>query len=100
MEYLNDFRPDVKSSRIFATKKTGKLSRCYYNERLKRAVKKTDINKNITSHNLRHSTAVRLINEGINIITIKELLGHEDINTTATYLHSDINDIRRAVEVL
>jgi len=50
-------------------------------------LKKTSITKNVNLHSLRHSYATHLLEEGINIVTLKELLGHSQITTTMIYLH-------------
>jgi site-specific recombinase XerD len=50
-------------------------------------LKKTSINKDINLHSLRHSYATHLLEQGLNIVTLKELLGHADITTTMLYLH-------------
>ena len=50
-------------------------------------LKKTSITKKVNLHSLRHSYATHLLEEGINIVTLKELLGHADITTTMIYLH-------------
>jgi integrase/recombinase XerD len=50
-------------------------------------LKKTSISKDVNLHSLRHSYATHLLEEGINIVTLKELLGHADITTTMIYLH-------------
>lgn len=50
-------------------------------------LKKTSITKEINLHTLRHTYATHLLEEGINIVTLKELLGHADITTTMIYLH-------------
>lgn len=50
------------------------------------AVKKAGIRKNVFLHSLRHSFASHLLSTGHNLITIQQLLGHEDIRTTMVYL--------------
>jgi len=54
---------------------------------LREAVKKCKLQKSITLHTLRHSYATHLLEEGMDIVTIKELPGHERIETTLVYLH-------------
>jgi site-specific recombinase XerD len=50
-------------------------------------LKKTSIKKDVNLHSLRHSYATHLLEQGLNIVTVKELLGHADITTTMLYLH-------------
>lgn len=51
------------------------------------ALKKTGISKEVSVHSLRHAYATHLIEDGLNIVTVKELLGHSKIETTMIYLH-------------
>ncbi len=51
------------------------------------AAKLAGINKNINVHTLRHTFATHLLENGVDIISIKELLGHSNIQTTLIYLH-------------
>ena len=54
---------------------------------LHEAIRKCKLHKRITLHTLRHSYATHLLEYGTDIVTIKELLGHERIETTMVYLH-------------
>ena len=54
---------------------------------MREAVKTAGIAKDVTVHTLRHSYATHLIEDGLNIVTVKDLLGHAKIETTMIYLH-------------
>lgn len=54
---------------------------------MRESIKKTSISKEVSLHSLRHSYATHLLEQGINIVTLKELLGHASIITTMIYLH-------------
>ena len=55
---------------------------------MSQALKKTSIKKeDVSLHTLRHSYATHLLEQGVSILAIKELLGHAHIDTTMIYLH-------------
>jgi len=51
-------------------------------------LKKTSITKKLNLHSLRHTYATHLLEEGVDIVTLKDLLGHAEITTTMIYLHT------------
>ena len=54
---------------------------------MRETLKKTSIHKKVNLHSLRHAYATHLLEEGVNIVTLKDLLGHANITTTMIYLH-------------
>ncbi len=63
------------------------------------AVKRAGLGK-VTWHMFRHTFASRLTRDGVDIVTVKELLGHANINCTMRYAHSNDDAKRRAVRRL
>lgn len=72
----------------------------YFSKRFKRACKSAGIDKSIHFHSLRHSFASNLAQKGVNLYTIKELLGHSSITTTEIYSHLNMDSLKEAIETL
>ncbi len=64
------------------------------------AVKRAKINKNVTAHSLRHSFATHLLESGVNLRYIHELLGHARLETTRVYTRVAVNKLNEINDLL
>jgi len=91
IKYINNSRSEILGSResdyLFISKKGSMLNRKSVWRLLKNYVCRTKISKNITPHTLRHSFATHMIENGADLRSVQELLGHMDISTTQVYTH-------------
>ncbi len=67
---------------------------------LSQAVKNVGITKKVNCHTFRHSAATHWLNSGVDIRTVQELLGHNDVKTTMIYTHVAEESARRVASPL
>ena len=82
MNYKN-YNPNV----IFVNSRGEKLNSRSLRRLIADYAKKAEINKEVTPHVFRHSFATTLLNKGVDIRYLQELLGHSSISTTQVYTH-------------
>ena len=83
IEYLNVYQ--INNGYVFKNNKHQKYSDYFIKDIISSVSSKISINKKITPHTFRRTRATHLLNAGVNIVYIQELLGHECIATTEGY---------------
>ena len=102
LELLNDY---VKTSRkkllskeneyLLLNKNGGKLSVRGIQMIVENVLKESSIKYNISPHTLRHTFATHLLDAGADLMSVKELLGHDSLSTTSIYTHISNEKLRQ-----
>lgn len=95
--YLNDgYRTLNKNNSpyLFLNKLGTVLTTRGVQDILNRIIKQTALKKNISPHMIRHSFATHLLNEGCDLLSVQELLGHSSLSATSVYTHITTDRIK------
>jgi len=100
-EYITKGRTHLKKipgDILFVNSKGSEISRVGFYKTLKKLAEKAGISKEISPHTLRHSFASHLLENGVDLRMVQELLGHEDISTTQIYTHISRKHLKAVYE--
>lgn len=92
--YLQNSRNKIKvmnafNDHVFLNRRGKNLTRAMIFTIVKNLAKKANFSKSISPHTFRHSFATHLLENGADLRTIQQILGHESITTTEIYMHLD-----------
>lgn len=96
LQYINN-NNFVNTSYLFSNAKKEKLNSRTIQKIIEKYVKLAKINKKISPHSLRRSRAMHLLEAGVNIVYIRDFLGHESITTTELYARANEELKRKAI---
>ncbi len=99
--YLNDgyhFFNKKNSGFLILNKDGNRLSDRYIRIIIDRLVRKANLDIKISPHTLRHTFATDMLENGSDLMTVKELLGHESLDTTSIYTHITNEQMKKVYE--
>lgn len=95
MDYLKERNDTNEALFVYDRKPYDRLKKSGIELIIKKLMQRVDgVNVHVTPHTFRHTTATESLNRGMNIVEVSKLLGHENIETTLTYVSVDMNSIK------
>lgn len=101
--YINDIRRHIEIQKgyedtLFLNRRGKGLTRVMIFTIVKNATTVSGIEKNISPHTFRHSFATHLLENGADLRSIQQMLGHESITTTEVYMHLDRSHLSKVMQ--
>ena len=94
--YFEEKKSHNNSDLFFLNKQGNPIDRWYVYRLVKKYISKvSDIEKK-SPHVLRHSSATQMLNNGADLMAVKEILGHENLSTTQIYTHVSVEQLKKA----
>lgn len=98
-EYLSDGRPEVDDHHIFIGQRKNGLTEVAIQDIVRKYAELARL-EGVTPHVLRHTFAKSLIDKGVDLVTVQQLMGHQRIDSTARYTKPSKRDLEVAVSRL
>lgn len=106
-KYISLYKDEVRNHQevqkgfediLYLNRRGKQLTRAMIFTIIRRLAKKAGIEKKISPHTFRHSFATHLLENGADLRSIQQMLGHESITTTEIYMHLDRSHLREVME--
>lgn len=97
-EYIQVRGAQLPTAPFFRSRQGHALSRGTLYERVRTLGRRARLARSLCPHHLRHTFATHLVRENVNLVTIRDLLGHRLITSTQIYLHVTAHDLRAAAQ--
>jgi integrase/recombinase XerC len=90
--------PNESSDPLFINKHTTRLSTRSVRRKVSKYLEQAELDPAISPHTLRHSFATHLLDNGADLRSVQELLGHQSLSTTQIYTHLTTKRMRETYD--
>lgn len=99
MPLRHEIMGDDESKALFVSRRKKRISREAIHVMVKKNLMRANLDtEKYSSHKLRHTAATLMLQNGVDVRTLQELLGHEHLNTTQIYTHVENTELRMAAQ--